>query len=50
MGRDRSEDLDVDDKIKLKCSGWEGVDWVHLTQDRDLWQAVVNTLLNLRVP
>jgi len=30
--------------------GWEGVDWMHLAQDRDKWQALVNTLLNLWVP
>jgi hypothetical protein len=30
--------------------GWEGVDWMHLAQDRDQWQAVVNTVMNLRVP
>jgi hypothetical protein len=26
------------------------VDWIHLVQNRDQWQAVVNTVLNLRVP
>jgi hypothetical protein len=29
---------------------WEGVDWIHLAQDRDQWRAVVNTVMNLRVP
>jgi hypothetical protein len=23
------------------------VDWMHLAQDRDLWQVVVNTVMNL---
>jgi hypothetical protein len=26
---------------------WESVDWMHLDQDRDQWQAVVNTVMNL---
>jgi hypothetical protein len=25
------------------------VDWMHVTQDRDKWRAVVNTVTNLRV-
>jgi hypothetical protein len=25
------------------------VDWMHLTQDRDQWWAVVNTVMNLQV-
>jgi len=28
----------------------EVVDWMHLAQDRDQWQAVVNTVMNLRGP
>jgi len=28
----------------------EGVDWIHLAEDRDQWLAVVNTVMNLRVP
>jgi len=34
----------------LSETGWEGVDWMHLTQGRDLWQTPVNTVMNLRVP
>jgi hypothetical protein len=29
--------------------GWGGVVWIHLAQDRDCWQAVVNAVMNLRV-
>jgi hypothetical protein len=29
---------------------WEVVDWIHLTQDRDHWQTLVNTAMNLLVP
>jgi hypothetical protein len=27
-----------------------GVDWIDLAQDRDRWQALVNTAMNLQVP
>jgi hypothetical protein len=29
---------------------WEGVDWIHLAQDVDQWWALLNTVMNLRVP
>jgi hypothetical protein len=30
--------------------GSEGVDWMHLVQDRDQWRAVMNTVMNFGVP
>jgi hypothetical protein len=24
--------------------GWKGVDWIHVAQDRDWWQALVNAV------
>jgi hypothetical protein len=43
----RSEDTF---RINLKDIGWEGVDWMHLAQDRDQWRVLVNTVMNLRFP
>jgi hypothetical protein len=40
----------VDTKMDLKEIGWDGVDWIDMVQDRDKWKALVNTVLNLRVP
>jgi hypothetical protein len=30
--------------------GWGDVDWIDLAQDRNRWRALVNSVLNLRVP
>jgi hypothetical protein len=30
--------------------GWGDVDWIGLAQDRNRWRALVNLVLNLRVP
>jgi hypothetical protein len=37
-------------RIDLREIGWEGVNWIHLAQDRDQWQALVNMVMNLQVP
>jgi hypothetical protein len=34
----------------LRKIGLDGVDWIELAQDRDQWRALVNTVMNLRVP
>jgi hypothetical protein len=34
----------------LQDKGWEGVDGMHLAQDRYKWQTLVNTEMNLWVP
>jgi hypothetical protein len=44
------EDQGVDGiRMGLREIGWEGVKWIQLAQDRDLWRAVLNTVMNLRV-
>jgi len=37
-------------RMDLREIGWEFVDWMHLTQDRDQWRDLVNIIMNLRVP
>jgi hypothetical protein len=37
-------------QMDLKEIGYEGVNWIHLAQDRVQWRALVKTVLNLRVP
>jgi hypothetical protein len=36
--------------IDLREVEWSGMDWTDLAQDRDRWTALVNTVMNLRVP
>jgi hypothetical protein len=48
LGRPRSWVNNI--KMDLREIGWDGMDWIDLTQDRDQWRAIVNTVMNLRVP
>jgi hypothetical protein len=36
-------------KIVLRDTGWGGMDWIDLAQDRDRWRVLVNMVMNLRV-
>ena len=49
LGRPR---LRWEDNIKMDFQegGCAGVDWIELSQDRDRWRALVNAVMNLRVP
>jgi hypothetical protein len=49
LGRPRRRWVD-NIKMYLQETGWDGVDWIDMAQDRDQWRALVNTVLNLRVP
>jgi hypothetical protein len=49
LGRPRCRWVD-NIRMDLGEVGWGGVDWIGLAQDRNRWRAVVNSVLNLRVP
>jgi hypothetical protein len=53
-GIDNFEELGKDGRIIsdwiLRETGWADVDWIHLTQERDQWQTLMNMILNLWVP
>jgi hypothetical protein len=40
------------DNIRMDVGevGWDDVDWIGLAKDRKRWRALVNSVLNLRVP
>jgi len=49
LGRSRSR---WEDNIKMDLQevGCGNMDWSELAQDRDRWRALVNALMNLRIP
>jgi hypothetical protein len=49
LGRPRLRWVD-NIKMDLREIGWDGMDWIDVAQDKDQWRALVNTVLNLRVP
>jgi hypothetical protein len=48
IGRPRRRWVDI--RMYFGEVGWGDVDWIGLAQDRNRWSAVVNSVLNLRVP
>jgi hypothetical protein len=50
--RDHLEDLAVEDNIRtdLREIGWKGMDWLQQRQDRGQWWAIVNMIMNFRIP
>jgi hypothetical protein len=49
LGRPRRRWLD-NIRMDLVEVEWGDVDWIGMAQDRDRWRALVNSVLNLRVP
>jgi hypothetical protein len=49
LGRPRRRWVD-NIRMDLGGVGWDDVDWIGLAQDRNRWRAIVNSVLNLRVP
>jgi hypothetical protein len=49
LGRPRRRWVD-NIRMYLGEVGWGDVDWIGLAQDRNRWRALVNSVLNFRVP
>jgi hypothetical protein len=49
LGRPRRRWFDII-RMDFVEVGWCDADWIGLAQDRDRWRALVNSVLNLRVP
>jgi hypothetical protein len=49
LGRPKRRWLD-NIRMDLVEVGWGDLDWIGLAQDREKWKALVNSVLNLRVP
>jgi hypothetical protein len=49
LGRPRRRWVD-NIKVDLRGIGWACIGWIVLAQVRDQWRALVNMVMNLRVP
>jgi hypothetical protein len=49
LGRPRRRWVD-NIKMDIREIGWGGMDWIDLAQDREQWRALVNNVMNLRLP
>jgi hypothetical protein len=49
LGRPRRRWVD-NIRMDLGEVGWDDMDWICLPKDRNRWRALVNSVLNLRVP
>jgi hypothetical protein len=49
LGRPRCRWVD-NIKIDLREIGWDSMDWNDLAEERELWTALVITVMNLQIP
>jgi hypothetical protein len=49
LGRPRRRWVDSIKMVLLDIC-WGSVDWIGLDQDRDKWRALMNAVMNIRVP
>jgi hypothetical protein len=49
LGRPRRKRVD-NIEINVRELGWGGMEWIDLAQDSDRWTALVDTVMNLRIP
>jgi hypothetical protein len=49
LGRHRRRS-EVNIRMDLREIGWGGINWIDVAQGRDQWKALVNTVMELRVP
>jgi hypothetical protein len=50
LGRPRHSRFEGNIKMDFKEIRWGGMDWIHLAQERDQWQDLVNKVMSLWFP
>ena len=50
IGKEGHNRCKLKDNIKTdhKEKGWEGVNWIHVPQDRAMWRADVDRVMNIQ--